>query len=555
MTVKEKVDNLNPLFLTGALFMIFLLLPLVTYNRSTAAGDMAEYINNPLRVINGDLPYRDFWLLFPPGEVFLPAFIYKIFGLNINILLISSLIITACVAIFSFILGRSIFKDNFFSVISAILVFFNGITYHNLGYAYIHMYFLLLLISAFFFIRYLRNSSVIELFLTGIFVGLAFLFRFYEVGAAFLAFYLVIFIYSKIDGKPLSHAIKSSAFFCGGVLLVVSVASLALIEIWQPMVKEIVMESVLHGTSMNLTYFNDSIRYLGHIFVDLKGAWKTGSIFQIAKFIYHLAKFINVTLSHLLPFLLVSISIWYLIGKKLKKSDKVLVLSFLLWGMFTFPKALGRSSMSHLAHSITPLFFLLIFFLQKSIKKFEENKIFLEKFITYGLVVITTLLLIPLPLYFVRTGYALVKPEPHYEVSTKYGTLLFEDGSEAEDVNKVINFINKNTEEGDYIFVTPWFAPPFYALTNRKDPTYFDSLIDLVARPSDEKQIKVCNDLLKMDTKLIVHYASWGFDNKEERQFLNTCLMLQRCIEKNFELVEKYGHYWIYVPKKSQTRN
>ncbi|GEM_PF-6946696 len=62
--IKEKVDNINPLLLTVALFMIFLLLPLITYNHTTAGGDIAEYLNNPLRVINGELPYQDFWLLF-----------------------------------------------------------------------------------------------------------------------------------------------------------------------------------------------------------------------------------------------------------------------------------------------------------------------------------------------------------------------------------------------------------------------------------------------------------------------------------------------------------
>ena len=179
------------------------------------------------------------------------------------------------------------------------------------------------------------------------------------------------------------------AVFCSGVLLVVGITSLALIDIWQPMVKEIAIESLSHGTSMNRPYFTNSIGYLGLILTDLKGVWETGGYFYVVKIFYHLANFVNVTLSHLLPFLLVGISIWYLGGKKLKKSDKVVVLFFLLWGMFTFPKALGRSDMSHLAHSITPLFFLLIFLLQKSIKKSEENKTSLGKFITYGFIVIT----------------------------------------------------------------------------------------------------------------------------------------------------------------------
>ncbi|MCD6572828.1 MAG: hypothetical protein J7K95_01870 [Thermoplasmata archaeon] len=196
MAVKEKVDKINPILLVMTLFMIFLLLPLATYNRTSAGEDMAEYINNPLRVINGELPYRDFWLLFPPGEVFLPALIYRVFGLNINILLIFSVVISAFVGLFSFLLGRSIFRDNFFASIAAMLVFFNGITRWYLGYTYIHMYFLLLLISTLLFIKYLRNNGAIELFLAGIFIGLAFLFKLYVVGAAFLALFLTIFIHS-----------------------------------------------------------------------------------------------------------------------------------------------------------------------------------------------------------------------------------------------------------------------------------------------------------------------------------------------------------------------
>lgn len=69
VTVKEKSDNINPLLLAMILFMIFLLLLVTTHNLRTAEGDLAEYLNNPLRVINGELPYRDFWLLFPPGVV------------------------------------------------------------------------------------------------------------------------------------------------------------------------------------------------------------------------------------------------------------------------------------------------------------------------------------------------------------------------------------------------------------------------------------------------------------------------------------------------------
>lgn len=542
----EFVNKLNPTCLAIIILMVFIALRFISYNHTTAVGDLAEYLNNPVRVVNGELPYRDFWLLFPIGEVLLPAFLYKIFGLNINVVLAFSAIVGGLVGFFSFLVGRIIFKENFFALLVAMLVFFDG------SYA-IAPYFLFLLISALFFIRYLNNDGIRELFLAGIFVGLAFLFRLYLTGSAFLALFFTISIQSKLNHKSLSYTFKSLGILISGILIVVGVASLALIDIWQLMVKQIAIESVLHGTSMNLPYFISLTSVLGDLFITLRKAVESGSIFLTVKFIYYIVRSTYFSVMYILPFFIVSVSAYYLLGKNLTKYEKSLVIFFLLWGVFTFPKALGRSDISHLALSITPLFFLLIFFLQKSIKKFGKNKTSLEKFSTYGIVIITLLLLISAPSFLVRTGYTLVKP--HYEVSTEYGTLLLNNESEAKDVNAVINFINENTKEGDYIFVTPWFAPPFYALTNRRNPTYYDSLIDLVARPSEEKQKRVCNDLLNNDTKLIIHYADWGFDNKKKLQFLNTCPILQNCIEDNFELVEKYGHYWIYVPKESHPRN
>jgi len=61
--------------------------------------------------------------------------------------------------------------------------------------------------------------------------------------------------------------------------------------------------------------------------------------------------------------------------------------------------------------------------------------------------------------------------------------------------------------------------------------------------PSDEKQEKICNDLPNKDTKLIMHSADvWEPGN--------TCSILQKRIEYKSELVEKYGHYLMYVPEK-----
>ena len=40
-------------------------------------GTWLQYLNNPVRILRNQVPYKDFWLLFPPGEVLIPALIYK----------------------------------------------------------------------------------------------------------------------------------------------------------------------------------------------------------------------------------------------------------------------------------------------------------------------------------------------------------------------------------------------------------------------------------------------------------------------------------------------
>lgn len=541
---REKFDKVNPTILLVFLFIITFLPNIIVYNRTHAAGDIAEYINNPLRIIYGELPYRDFWLIFPPGEVFLPAFIYKVFGLNVNILLALTIFLNSFISVSSFLVARQIFKDNFFSSVATILVIFNGLRHYG-GFIYIHVYFLFLLISAFFLLRYLKDEKLTNLFLTGVFLGLASLFKLYEVGAASLSFLLLVLIWAKLEKKKIKSIATMLFILFAGSFLFPVITSIILIDIWKEMLRWVLIESVLHGTSMNLPYFTDSRWYLDRILEDF-GSIKVGHYYKIRLF-HDIIGLIYTTTSYLLPFIILATSIFYLLYGRYLKNERYIIMLFLLWGFFTFPKSFGRSDMSHLVISINPLFFLVAFFLWKSMQDFNKN--LFNKVLRSAYAIITLLLLLSVPHFFIYIAFQL-KTYRH-PVEAKYGTLLFKDHSDAENVNAVIKYIDENTNEGDYIFVTPWFAPPLYALTNRRNPTYYDSLIDPIVLPSEEKQLKICDDLLRKNTKLVIHYPDFGYS---AGHFMSSCPMLQKCIEENFDLVVKYGNYWIYK-RKEKIRN
>ena len=144
--MRKYFSSIN--LLAVLIFIACLLFGLLTYNYTSLSGDLAEYINNPLRILNGVLPYKDFWLLFPPAEVYLPAGLYKIFGLNINVILLISPIIKALIGSLAFLVGYKIYKNKLLAIVLAVLLFFKGVP---------HPHFVLMLVSTLSFLKYIQE--------------------------------------------------------------------------------------------------------------------------------------------------------------------------------------------------------------------------------------------------------------------------------------------------------------------------------------------------------------------------------------------------------------
>jgi hypothetical protein len=202
----------------------------------------------------------------------------------------------------------------------------------------------------------------------------------------------------------------------------------------------------------------------------------------------------------------------------------------------SFPKALGRADLAHLAPSVAP-FALFILFVGNRLK--EKSKL-----LSKGAYIIIGVMLLTVIFPIIKLGATIKSPNVY--VSTSHGSVHFKDKKEAENFKNTIDYIENNTTDDDYIFVTLWDAPPIYALTNRKNPTYYDSLNDLMIRRNPDKQKKIIDELISKKTKYIIHNADWGYDNKPEQQFRVACDILQRFIESSCIKVADFGFYKIY---------
>jgi hypothetical protein len=521
--IAHQINRLNTIYLIIFFIAIFSLDLFSFPNNIVRGGDSSEYYNNTFRMLLGDKPYRDFWLLFPPGEVYLPFTIFKLLGFQIEFVQIFLKLLSICGGILGYLIARE-YCQNLIGVLVAILTY-SSIAYEGrmLSYAGV-VYVIFLLIGCLLIINYFKKRNNLILLATGISIGCSFLFRFELASAFLLACFCTLGLQLITNNKKISQVLIEYLILITGFLTVLIAAFIvaSILGIDKYMFPAIFLEGVKHGTSMNLPYFFSVGRPRISLF------------------------FLSSYISYLLPFILWLITIYLVVMRKINNYDILICSLFMFWSIFAFPKALGRSDIRHLVHTLYPCYFLLGFYLDKFSKIRQIN---FKKSIRLFLICITIPLLISSinKLLPDNSGFGV---SSYFEVVTPNGKVAVPNSNQAQLLNNIISTINLYSNKEDYIFVTPWELPPLYALTGRRNPTYYDSLIDVIVRPSVAKQTNICNSLKSKKPKLIIHYKNINvpiFDNKKEFAFSAAAPLLQKCIEENYSVFKSYNDYLIYT--------
>lgn len=542
----DEIFKIQHPFVFFIFFIGLFAVSLISKNLIPFACDIAEYINNPVRIINGELPYKDFWLLFPPGEVYFPALIYKIFGIDTDILRLFTIFFSCLSAVFAFFLSKLFLHKERWSYLLTAVYFFASIIYLYEGPDYINMYLMFLVVSVIFLLLYFRSGKALSLFYSGMAIAAAFFFKFYETGSLFAAIAIAIALHWYFNKNKIEKPFKLFASFFLGFSLVIGIIFIAFADILPLALHEIIFESVDNGTGMNLPYYFDTCLVFDSLKQDISALQEGFGISGMFNFTFHFIKIFPVTLYYLLPFIAVIIFIFYLLQKPAKQQIIIASL-FFFWGMFSFPKGLGRSDLSHLAPAFIPLTFFIFYIFFNFRKEQSSNKIFWKINHYASLLIIITMsftLIFPLSKMSYLAGNKL------YYAETPNGDVAFKKYEDYSDFQNLVNFLKINTKPKDNFFVTLWGAPPLYALFDLKNPTYFDSLNDLLVRHSTEKQQKICADLQKTKTKYIIHHPDWGYDDKQEQTFQNACPLLNEFINTNYTICADFGTYKVYKLKE-----
>jgi hypothetical protein len=333
----------------------------LSHSRLTAVGrgDLAEYVNNPVRLLYGELPYRDFWLLHPPGEVLLPAAIYAL-GFGMDTVFLASLVINVLVGLAAFVIVRRLVRSNAEPVLAAAIVFFAGVPYTYNAYVSLQAYFLCLLVAAGFLFDYLRCHDRRSLFAASLAVGVGATFKFYLTGAAAAAMLAMVLLDAhrrRCRGQEMARLI---AAFAAGAVLPLAAVALYFAELWPDFWYAIAMDSISHATVMRPTYGHKLLEMWADAVPVLRElrlhpfAWTSAGIVT-------LSRLIEMTTIHLIPFMAGGLW-WYSRRKRIIPRHLAgrAVLFFLLWGGLTFIRGYVRGSGSSLVQSATPLYIVLV---------------------------------------------------------------------------------------------------------------------------------------------------------------------------------------------------
>ncbi|MBP3505524.1 MAG: glycosyltransferase family 39 protein [Lachnospiraceae bacterium] len=507
------------------------------------------------RLINeGQLPYKDFELLFTPLYAYIIAFITRLFGYDIFVLRVVGVILFAILATLFYVIYTKLFKSVYIGCITAILsAFYMQSEIVQIFYDYIRFFDLCVLTTAVCLLVYLeerfkkKQALNLSLLVAGFFSGCGFLIR-QNSGAIVIAFMIVFLIGMLIIYSPkkmqvihliqyiisvgvpiavcgilmqshgmldifLSSTTSSAIAAKGGMMTVLfawiprvmtycasaagMIALLGIIIVVNVVLKKRfgLDEKALAYQRISLLLFASSV-FVG-LFVCYKVARLTRAFACLKDVSIPFVSFVLVC--GMFVFELIQV-IW---NRKTDSERNLWNLKFMALLGLAFAVNYGSGTSASLSEGQTALNVGLILGIILYLAQHKYGK--------------------PIQITAILIAFSMVMTTASFKYETPYSWWNLKEGDLREATQElnvpnvshirvsaetktaiegIVNDIQDNTEEGDSIFVFP-HAPIFYVMTDRWPVTY--SLVQWFDVASDETLEKDMNTLEENMPKVIVH--------------------------------------------------
>lgn len=505
----------------------------------------------PMQILAGKILYRDILNIYGPFAYMLNALLFKIFGINLNVLYIAGYVCSFTVSTLIYLISKRFFPA-FLSFSIAIFTVVIGVLTPYLSnlifpYSYGMIYGLVsFLFSIWFLLKYESNKKIHYLYLSSFFAGISTANK-YE----FLSCFLVI-IYAMIKVKPLQFkeylisilSFLSIPILCFSILFVqgLSIENIIFsISILKKIAQSQTLQYFYHrqGVYFSPQFMLIELRNLITAFISfglvaLAFKVKNKIAFSILFMIAFFVTLIVTTPMSLSAIAILTFILAILDFKNLKENLplQILVFSTILFSIKVFWGVITAN------YGVYFVSILLITFISLIADKFKDKKINYNAIGIYILLIAFTL----------GVQNINILKDKQYEIITNRGKIYSENGLSYASIN-LINYIKQNTKKTDTVVILPEGALINF-LTDRKSDDFYTSLIPLYVEIFGED--KIIEHFKQTKPEYIV-FNSW---NTQDYYFKYICedyaLAFCSYVNENYtqkKVIDKGLRYLIYKRK------
>lgn len=534
--------------------------------------DEGLFVYSAARILGGDVPYRDFWTLSCPGQLYLFALLFKIFGYSIMVERVFGGIIHSLIIVCTYVLAKRVSPSNSIPIISLVLItmWVSGVF---ASYATpLSSALLLTLLSCICLIRYFSKRNMWNLIIAGNLVGLTAVFRqdiwIYNLLAGTVV--VVAFEYtclSTTDAKweeKLEKILKIWRKYLLSAMLII--LPLALFFVYIAPIQETISQLIMFYIKISPQY--RSLPYPVPVPNPMRIINGELTVFKYISIAFERIPFYFPLIVFAIMTVLIIVWVCNKRDKQTLSEKEWGVILLILLGTMFFKFASVRSDVPHLTPMIIPAIILLSPLLSTLFQVVNNSQLFGIKielhrghrilFVFFEIFVISILAAFVLSLLSYSKSHS-----PDFLISPSDAGLtplridrargIYGDSWWVENLQKTVKFIQKNVPEGERIFVgnprhDKIFSNDamFYFLAERHSATRYHDLEPGVAT-TRSVQKEIINDLERYKVTYIVLWNGTEYVTEPNKGSISSGVTdLDDFIRSNYKAVENFGNYTIY---------
>lgn len=524
--LKENISLWAAILASGLLFAIRLKIPINEY-------DEGIVLLNAARIMNGEVPYRDFWSPYPPGQFYSVAMIFNVFGKSILVARLYDLAVRVALVGIVFAFSKNLMSRSY-------SIFVCGGAIALLSYSGFYLYpifpsLMWTLLGVFVAFKTSDTSSHSKKVWPGIILGCAACFRL-EIAFPGVVAVLIHILSSQFkEDIPRKYVVgnmfkQSLWLFIGLLLIMIPVYLFFVMKCgWYALWLNLVQIPFNLSSSFRSTKPPPFIPQLNDVTLkEIYTGLRTWFFFYFPIFVYCFA-------------------FWRIVHSIVARTKIQLFseLAALTWlGILFLPQMISRFDP---IHALAPTLISFILFPLLMLTK-DGSRIHVRKRIAY------VLALGIIVFYFVSATRLLFQFSEDYPPRGRFSNLEHSGGvSVAIDQEQAVNFIQKHTLRRETIFVGNRRNDlafmndiSFYFLADRPPSTYY-SEFDPGITTTFNAQKQMVNELGSVRWIVLVDMPLSTESNISSVSSKVT--YLDDFIQRNFTLVQEIGRYQIYYFK------